>query len=84
MKRLIVLLALFLSLSASGQEDGFRITKESYGDTSVEMADTMRSNGKIYVVVTVIMVLFTGIVAYTVTIDRKLKKIEREVFKEKS
>ena len=43
----------------------------------------MRSNGKIYVVVAVIMVLFIGLGAYTISIDRKLGKLEKEVFNEK-
>jgi len=42
----------------------------------IEMADVMRSNGKIYVVVAVIVIIFTGILVYLISIDRKLKKIE--------
>ena len=47
-------------------------------DTAPEMADAMRSNGKIYVVVAVIAIIFTGIAIYLFTIDRRLKKIEKE------
>ena len=45
----------------------------------VEMADQMRSSGKIYVVITVLAVIFAGIVAYLVNIDRKLSKLEKEM-----
>ena len=45
---------------------------------SPEMADTMRSNGKIYVVVAVIALVFGGIVAYLVRLDRKISKLEKE------
>jgi uncharacterized integral membrane protein len=45
---------------------------------SVEMADTMRQNGKIYVVVAVILTIFTGIIIYLVRLDRKITKLERE------
>lgn len=41
------------------------------------------SNGKIYVVVTVMSIIFTGILIYLVRIDRRLKKTEREL-KEKN
>ncbi|WP_262501383.1 CcmD family protein [Roseivirga echinicomitans] len=47
------------------------------------MADTMRSNGKIYVVVAVIMILFVGFSIYTISVDKKISKLEKEVFKEK-
>jgi CcmD family protein len=43
-----------------------------------EMADMMRSNGKIYVVVTVLATIFAGIFAYLVYLDRKIKKLEKE------
>ena len=42
-----------------------------------EMADTMRSNGKIYVVVTVLATIFAGIFAYLVYLDRKITKLEK-------
>ena len=48
-------------------------------DTStVEMADGLRSSGKIYVVVASIVVIFFGIVFYLVTLDRRLSKLEKE------
>ncbi|MBX2907645.1 MAG: CcmD family protein [Taibaiella sp.] len=43
-----------------------------------EMADTMRSNGKIYVVVVVLATIFAGIFAYLVYLDRKMTRIEKE------
>ena len=43
-----------------------------------EMADTMRSNGKIYVVVAVLATIFAGIFAYLVYLDRKISKLEKE------
>jgi uncharacterized membrane protein YjjP (DUF1212 family) len=41
------------------------------------MADTMRSNGKIYVVVAVILTIFAGIIIYLVRLDRKMSKLEK-------
>ncbi len=43
-----------------------------------EMADAMRTNGKIYVVVVVLATIFAGIFAYLVYIDRKISKLEKE------
>ncbi|MCC6721322.1 MAG: CcmD family protein [Bacteroidia bacterium] len=39
------------------------------------------SNGKIYVVVAVISIIFTGIIIFLIRIDRKLKKTEKEINK---
>lgn len=83
MKKYLITLLLTISLSAIAQDGAYEVTEESYKDTSVEMADVMRSNGKIYVVVGVIVVIFAGLIVYTINIDRKLSKIEKEVFKEK-
>lgn len=44
----------------------------------VEMADTLRANGKIYVVVVILAVIFIGIIGYLIVIDRKLSKLEKE------
>lgn len=42
-----------------------------------DMADIMRSNGKIYVVVAVLTVIFLGIVVFLISLDRKLNKLEK-------
>ncbi|AFD06006.1 CcmD family protein [Solitalea canadensis] len=44
----------------------------------IEMADTLRSSGKIYIVVGVIAIIFIGIIVYLVSIDKKLSKLEKE------
>jgi CcmD family protein len=45
---------------------------------TVEMADAMRSSGKIYVVIVTIIIIFAGLAVYLFSIDRRLKKIEKE------
>lgn len=47
----------------------------------VEMADALFQSGKIYVVVTVLAVIFIGIVGYLIVIDRKIGKLEKEINK---
>ena len=42
----------------------------------VEMADIMRSNGKIYVVVAVIATIFIGLMIYLIRIDKKVQNLE--------
>ncbi len=44
----------------------------------VEMADALRANGKIYVVVVILSIIFVGIIGYLITIDRKLNKLENK------
>lgn len=47
-------------------------------DKPVEMADQMRSNGRIYVVVAVMLTILIGLVLYVVRLDRKISKLEKE------
>jgi CcmD family protein len=47
-------------------------------DESGQMAVVMRSNGKIYVVVGVLLIVLTGIFAYLISLDRKITKLEKE------
>ena len=41
-----------------------------------EMADAMRSNGKIYIVVAVCLTILIGLFLYVWNIDRKISKLE--------
>jgi CcmD family protein len=45
----------------------------------VAMADGMRENGKIYVVVAVVAIIFAGIVVYLISIDRKTNRLQKQV-----
>ena len=51
--------------------------------SDIEMADLMRSSGKIYVVVAVLSIVFIGIIGYLVHIDRKLTRLERKIAEKK-
>ncbi|HEX6846676.1 MAG TPA: CcmD family protein [Chitinophagaceae bacterium] len=44
---------------------------------NVEMADKMKENGKIYVVIAVMLAILAGLVLYLVRIDRKISKLEK-------
>jgi len=44
----------------------------------VEMADALRSNGKIYVVVICIVIILVGLLIYLFSMDKRLKKIEKK------
>lgn len=69
-KKIFFLLVLFaLSISVWGQD----------GSQPVQMADTMRSNGRIYVVVAVMLTILIGLVLYIVRLDRKISRMEKEI-----
>jgi len=53
------------------------LTKAQETTDTVDMADTMRSNGKIYVVVAVILTIFAGIIIYLIRLDRKMTRLEK-------
>ena len=45
----------------------------------IEMADALRSSGKIYVVVAVLVLIMTGLFLYLAGLDRKIRKFEKEI-----
>jgi CcmD family protein len=68
MKRSFILILLLLNFVTAFAQD----------PASVEMADTLRSSGKIYVVIGTIVIIFIGLAIYLFAIDRRLRKIEKE------
>lgn len=67
----LVIIALFFAFAGQAQD-----TAEN-----VAMADNMRAEGKIYVVVLVMAIIFTGVATYLISIDRKLRKLENRINK---
>jgi len=55
----------------------FLFVTATFAQSDVEMADTLRSSGKIYVVVAVIAVIFVGLAVFLFALDRRIKKIEQ-------
>ena len=45
----------------------------------IEMADGLYQSGKIYVVITVLSVIFAGIIIYLIMLDRKIGKLEKDL-----
>jgi CcmD family protein len=77
MKRFYFFIALLLS-SGSQLLAQMSVQDSDYGNTAIEMADVFRQDGKIYVVVGIIVLIFIGLLMYLITIDRKLSKLEKE------
>ncbi len=48
------------------------------GNKAVNLEDTMRSNGRIYVVVAVMLTILIGLLLYMMRVDRKISKLEKE------
>lgn len=64
LKKILLLMVALLPLLASAQ-------------AQPEMADTMRSNGKIYIVVAVCLTILVGLFLYMANVDRKISKLEK-------
>jgi hypothetical protein len=47
-------------------------------DNKTEMADLMRSNGRIYVVVAVVVIILMGLILYLFRLDKKISKLEKD------
>jgi CcmD family protein len=76
MKKWLIVLFLLISLQGIAQEK-IAITEDDYQNSRIEMADTMRSEGKIYVLVGIIGIVFTGILVYVIATDKKVGKLEK-------
>ena len=48
-----------------------------FAQDKVEMADVLRSNGKIYAVVAVCLTILFGLFLYLFILERKIKKLEK-------
>jgi heme/copper-type cytochrome/quinol oxidase subunit 2 len=67
-KKILGLLLICVSLFSQAQQ--MILSEEP------QMADTFREEGKIYVVIAVIAIVFLSLIAFLIYIERKLKKIE--------
>ena len=78
MKKIITITFLLLSLHIVAQ-DKIEITDSDYENQGVEMADQFRANGKIYVVVAVILIIMAGMFFYLFRMEKKIKKLENDI-----
>jgi Na+/alanine symporter len=71
---------LFFSLTVTqAQEKTATDTTAGAPQQQVEMADVMRSEGKIYVVVGIILIVLAIMLIYLFTIDRNVKRLEKQL-----
>ena len=56
---------------------GIFLTSLAFAQEKVEMADAMRGNGKIYVVVAVCLTILLGLFLYVFIVDRKISRLEK-------
>jgi hypothetical protein len=66
--KLILLLALILP----------SYTTFCQANAPVEMADTLRSNGKIYTVVIGLVVILTGVILFLLRVDKKVRDLDKK------
>ena len=57
---------------------GLLLNAIAFAQDKPEMADVMRSNGKIYVVVAVCLTILIGLFIYVFIVDRKVSRMEKE------
>jgi hypothetical protein len=65
-KRLTILLSVLLPFAVAAQKEP-------------EMAEQLRSDGKIYVVIAVIALIFISLCAFLVYLERRVSKLEKEI-----
>ncbi len=53
------------------------LTMETMAQNTEGSSDIMRSNGKIYVVMAVVITIVAGLFIYVASLDRKISKLEK-------
>lgn len=56
----------------------FFLSAVAFAQEKVEMADSMRSNGKIYVVVAVCLTILIGLFLYLFLLDKKISRFGKK------
>ena len=80
----ILVLSFFLFfmpvISGIAQDDmkPVEYSSKPVNQTPVPMADLMREEGKIYVVVAVMLIILAGLIIFLIMIDRKVSRLEKE------
>jgi hypothetical protein len=80
----VLVLGLVLSFGfnngVQAQENGAPAPVETNAGASqqIEMADRLRQDGKIYVVVGCVLVVLAGLIVYLVSIDKKISRLEKQ------
>jgi hypothetical protein len=57
----------------------FVYAQDSLKNEKPQMADALRSNGKIYVVVAVLVIILIGLFLYLINTDKKISRIEKNI-----
>jgi len=72
MQKIKTILSLLMLLPAS------IVVRAQEGAAKTGFGETMRSSGRIYVVIAVILTILIGLVLYLVRLDKKMSKMEKE------
>jgi uncharacterized membrane protein len=68
-KTILTVIAAFIGVTVMAQEAAATASKDKEG--------FMRSEGKIYVVVAVLLTILVGLIIYVARLDRKISKLEK-------
>ncbi|BDD05974.1 CcmD family protein [Aureibacter tunicatorum] len=79
MKKYLMIIAFALTFVTGFAQEKKQINEEDYTNQQVEMADSFRDEGKIYVVIAIILVILSVLVGYMIKVDNKVSKLEKEI-----
>ncbi|PRY10609.1 hypothetical protein CLV24_11328 [Pontibacter ummariensis] len=83
--RILALCCFFVLSALAGLQPAQAQTTEAEASVTVvaqpevEMADILRQDGKIYVVVAVLLTVLVGMIIYLISLDRKVGKLEKQL-----
>lgn len=55
------------------------VARAQDGTAKSAIGETMRSNGRIYVVIAVILTILAGLILYIARLDKKMSRMEKEL-----
>lgn len=78
LKRIVFASLMLISMPMVAQQRK-EIKSSDYTNKEVTMADRMREDGHIYVLVAIIVVILSGLLFYTFRTDQKIRKVEKQL-----
>lgn len=68
-----------LAQTAPQETNRVEFSSQAPGTSAPEMADLLRRDGKIYIVVIVLVSVLLGVLFYLISLDKKIGRLEREL-----
>jgi CcmD family protein len=78
LKRIIFIISLLFCTEGQAQDSGkIKIDQKDYQNSEVEMADQFRADGKIYIVLAVVLIILGGMFGYLFILEKNIRALRK-------